>query len=75
PMLIQFPVIIALYRVLGDALELRGAPFVLWITDLSVPDSLFAPWFHVLPIMMGVTMLLQNHISPASAMGGASADP
>ncbi len=75
PMLIQFPVIIALYRVLGDALELRGAPFVLWITDLSVPDSLFAPWFHVLPVMMGVTMLLQNHISPASAMGGAGADP
>lgn len=75
PLLIQFPVIIALYTVLGEALELRGAHFFLWITDLSVPESLFAPWFHVLPILMGGMMLLQNHIAPATAMGGAGGDP
>jgi YidC/Oxa1 family membrane protein insertase len=75
PLLIQFPVIIALYRVLGDALALRGAPFALWINDLSVPDTLFYPWLHILPILMGATMLIQNFISPASAMGGAGADP
>ena len=75
PLLVQFPVIIALYTVLGEALELRGAHFFLWITDLSVPESLFVPWFHVLPILMGGMMLLQNHIAPATAMGGAGGDP
>jgi YidC/Oxa1 family membrane protein insertase len=75
PLLIQFPIIIALYRVLGDALELRGAPFMFWITDLSVPDSLYYEWLHILPILMGATMLIQNFISPASAMGGAGTDP
>jgi YidC/Oxa1 family membrane protein insertase len=75
PLLIQFPVIIALYRVLGDALELRGAHFIFWITDLSVPDTLFFPWLHILPVVMGATMLIQNFITPGGAMGSAGVDP
>ncbi len=58
PMLIQMPVFFALYLTLSSSIQLRGAPFCLWIQDLSVKD----PYF-VLPILMGVTMLLQQWMS------------
>jgi len=61
PILIQIPVFFALYKVLGIAIELRGAPFALWITDLSMKDP-----YYVLPIVMGVTMLLQQKMTPAA---------
>lgn len=59
PMLIQFPVFIALYYVLIESVELRQAPFIFWIHDLSVRD----PYF-VFPILMGLSMLLQQKLSP-----------
>ena len=59
PILIQIPVFIALYWVLLAAVEMRGAPWVGWITDLTAPD----PWF-ILPIIMGVTSVLQVKLNP-----------
>ncbi len=59
PMLIQIPVFFALYNVLLNAIELRGAPFVLWITDLSAKDP-----YYILPIIMGLTMFLQQKLAP-----------
>ncbi len=61
PMLLQIPVFFALYRVLLNADELQGAPWILWINDLSRQD----PWF-VLPLLMGVTMYLQQKITPSN---------
>jgi YidC/Oxa1 family membrane protein insertase len=61
PMLIQIPVFIALYYVLIESVELRQAPWILWIHDLSVRDP-----YSVLPILMGLSMLLQTAISPKS---------
>ena len=61
PMLLQIPVFFALYRVLLNADELQGAPWILWITDLSRQD----PYF-VLPLLMGVTMFLQQKITPSN---------
>ncbi len=55
PLLIQFPIFIALYQVLSTSFEFRGAPFILWITDLSIKDP-----YYVLPIGMGILMLLQS---------------
>jgi YidC/Oxa1 family membrane protein insertase len=59
PILIQIPVFIALYWVLLESVELRQADF-LWLADLSKPDPFF-----VLPLVMGVTMLLQQKLNPA----------
>ncbi|MBX3663007.1 MAG: membrane protein insertase YidC [Burkholderiales bacterium] len=59
PILVQIPVFIALYWVLLASVEMRQAPFALWITDLSVPD----PWF-ILPILMGATMIIQTRLNP-----------
>ncbi|WP_018079216.1 membrane protein insertase YidC [Thiobacillus denitrificans] len=59
PILVQIPVFIALYWVLLAAVEMRGAPWLGWITDLTVPD----PWF-ILPIVMGVTSILQVKLNP-----------
>jgi YidC/Oxa1 family membrane protein insertase len=59
PILIQIPVFIALYWVLLAAVEMRGAPWVGWITDLTAPD----PYF-ILPIIMGVTSILQVKLNP-----------
>jgi YidC/Oxa1 family membrane protein insertase len=61
PILIQIPVFIALYWALLGAVELRQAPFALWITDLSEPDP-----FYVLPVIMAVTSFIQMKMSPAS---------
>ncbi len=75
PMVVQLPVFFALYRMLYQAIELRHAPFFLWIDDLSAPDRLFNFGFSipfmeppygipVLTIIMGATMLLQQKMSP-----------
>jgi len=61
PMFLQIPVFIALYNVLGKAIELRGAPFALWITDLAAKDP-----YYILPIIMGVTMLIQQKMTPST---------
>jgi YidC/Oxa1 family membrane protein insertase len=61
PMLIQMPVLFAFYQVLSNAIELRQAPFALWITDLSRPDP-----FWVTPLLMGASMFLQQKMTPIS---------
>lgn len=58
PMLVQFPVFIALYWVLLESVELRHADFVLWLDDLSSPDPFF-----VLPVLFGASMFLQQKLS------------
>lgn len=59
PILIQIPVFIALYWVLLAAVEMRGAPWLGWITDLTAPDP-----FYILPIIMGITSILQVKLNP-----------
>jgi YidC/Oxa1 family membrane protein insertase len=59
PILVQIPVFIALYWVLFESVELRNAPFYLWIGDLSAPD----PWY-VLPTLMMASMLVQTKMNP-----------
>lgn len=59
PILIQIPVFIALYWVLLAAVEMRGAPWLGWITDLTAPD----PWY-ILPVIMGITSILQVKLNP-----------
>lgn len=59
PIILQIPVFFAIYRVLLNSIELKGAEWILWIHDLGVMD----PYF-VLPIAMGVTMFLQQRITP-----------
>lgn len=59
PMIVQIPFFLGLYWVLIESVQLRHAPFIFWIQDLSVRD----PYF-VLPILMGLTMLLQQKMSP-----------
>ena len=60
PIVVQIPVFISLYWVLLEAVELRQAPFILWLTDLSAPDP-----YYVLPLLMGATMLIQQRLNPA----------
>ena len=59
PMLMQIPVFFAIYRVLLNAVELQGAPWLLWIDDLSRMDP-----YYILPILMGASMFLQQHMTP-----------
>jgi YidC/Oxa1 family membrane protein insertase len=74
PMLLQIPVFFALYKVLLQSIELRHAPFMLWINDLSAPDRLMIPWVNipylggipVLTLLMGLSMYLQQKLSPSS---------
>lgn len=61
PILLQIPVFFALYKVLLIAIELRGAPFMFWIKDLSVKDP-----YYILPIIMGITMVIQQKMTPSS---------
>ncbi|MEE8484470.1 MAG: membrane protein insertase YidC [Nitrospinota bacterium] len=61
PMLLQIPVFIALYKVLLESIELKGAPFILWITDLSLKDP-----YYITPLVMGASMFLQQKLSPAA---------
>ena len=60
PIAVQIPVFIALYWVLLESVELRQASFIFWLDDLSVHDRFF-----VLPLMMGVSMFLQQKLNPA----------
>lgn len=73
PMLLQIPVFFALYKVLLQSIELRHAPFLLWITDLAAPDRLFIgfdiPWLHGIPVLtllMGGSMFLQQKMTPTT---------
>jgi len=73
PMVIQIPVFFALYKVLLQTIELRHAPFFLWIADLSAPDRLpigfdlpFIGGIPVLTLLMGATMFLQQKMTPAT---------
>jgi YidC/Oxa1 family membrane protein insertase len=60
PIVIQIPVFISLYWVLAESVELRQAPWILWIHDLSQKD----PYF-VLPLLMGISMFIQQKLNPA----------
>ncbi|MBY8946136.1 MULTISPECIES: membrane protein insertase YidC [unclassified Pseudomonas] len=59
PILVQMPVFLSLYWVLLESVEMRQAPFMLWITDLSIKDPFF-----ILPIIMGATMFIQQRLNP-----------
>ncbi|MFQ5561186.1 MAG: membrane protein insertase YidC, partial [Nitrospinota bacterium] len=63
PTIVQIPVFIALYQVLLNAIELRGAPFFLWITDLAQKDP-----YYVTPLIMGATMFLQQKMTPTTVV-------
>jgi YidC/Oxa1 family membrane protein insertase len=60
PILVQIPVFIALYWVLLESVELRQAPWILWLQDLSIKDP-----YYVLPIIMGISMFIQQKLNPA----------
>ena len=77
PMVIQIPIFIALYNALGSSVELWRAPFALWITDLSAPDTFFVVPFAIpylgaafafrgLPLIMGISMFVQQKMSPTA---------
>ncbi|MCW3147761.1 membrane protein insertase YidC [Stutzerimonas stutzeri] len=59
PIIVQMPVFLALYWVLLESVEMRQAPWMFWITDLSIKDPFF-----ILPIIMGVTMFIQQQLNP-----------
>lgn len=61
PMLLQMPVFVALFNILYMTIDLRQAPFLLWVKDLSVQDP-----YYVLPIIMGVSMVVQQKIMPTT---------
>ena len=72
------PLLFALFQVFRSTIELRGAPFVLWIKDLSSPDAIidlpftipiYGGHIAVLPILMGITMFLQQKMMPTQASG------
>jgi YidC/Oxa1 family membrane protein insertase len=67
PLLFQMPIFVALFAVLNNSIELRQAPFIFWIRDLSAPD----PYF-VIPILMGVTQIFQTKLT---GMGATAAQP
>lgn len=78
PLLLQMPLLFALFQVFRSTIELRNAPFVFWINDLSSPDIIYHLPFSlpvygghiaVLPLIMGVTMFLQQKMMPTQASG------
>ena len=78
PLLLQMPLLFALFQVFRSTIELRNAPFVLWINDLSSPDIIYHLPFSlpvygghiaVLPLIMGITMFLQQKMMPTQASG------
>jgi YidC/Oxa1 family membrane protein insertase len=78
PMLLQLPVFIGLFYALRSSIELRQAPFVGWINDLSAPETLFVvPGLEipirVLPIVMGASMVLQQKLTPTASVDPAQA--
>ena len=73
PLLLQMPIFMSLYNLFGKTIELRQAPFILWIQDLSLPDELLIAGFglHVLPLLMSVSMFIQQKMTmkdPKQAM-------
>ena len=74
PILVQIPIFIAFYKVLLMAIELRHAPFMLWINDLSAPERLYLGNFHIpylggiplLTILMGASMFIQQKLTPST---------
>jgi YidC/Oxa1 family membrane protein insertase len=60
PILVQIPVFIALYWVLLESVEMRQAPFILWLDDLSSKDP-----YYILPLLMGASMLIQQKLNPS----------
>lgn len=73
PMLIQFPILIAMFRLLPEAIELHGMPFIFWIKDLSAPDHFMqlpfaipflGSWFNLLPILMIVSQVGYQQLMP-----------
>jgi len=78
PILIQMPLLFSLFQVFRSTIELRGAPFIWWVRDLSAPDVIFSLPFSiplygsgvaVLPLLMGITMFLQQKMMPTQASG------
>lgn len=78
PLFIQIPIFFSLYKVLNIAIEIRHAPFIGWIKDLSAPDPLtISTWAHIYvpslldigvwPLIYGVTMFIQQKLNPAPA--------
>ncbi len=71
PMLLQMPLLVALFTVFRSTIQLRGEPFILWIQDLSLPDTLslgfslplFGDSIHILPFFMGATMIWQSKMT------------
>ena len=72
PMLLQMPIIFAIYAVIGNNIEFRQAPFIWWVTDLSIPDSVYTLPFHIplygshvtiLPILMAISMFFQQKLT------------
>lgn len=62
PLIVQIPVFLALYWVLMESVELRQAPFILWIHDLSIKDP-----YYILPLLMGATIFIQQWLAPKAA--------
>ena len=78
PMMLQMPVFFALFRTLQSSFEMRQAPFVLWIGDLSAPDQLLqlpftlpilGGWLNILPILMGIASFVQMKLTPKNTAG------
>jgi YidC/Oxa1 family membrane protein insertase len=63
PMVLQIPIFIALYQALLPAIELRHSPFIFWLNDLSAPDFTL-----ILPLLMGISMFLQQSLTPTPTM-------
>ena len=61
PVLVQIPVFVALYNILNNTVELRQAPFLFWIHDLSIKDP-----YYIFPIIMGITMVIQTKLTPST---------
>jgi YidC/Oxa1 family membrane protein insertase len=61
PMILQIPVFISLYNVLLVSIDLRGAPFIFWIQDLSEKDP-----YYITPVLMGISMLIQQKMTPTT---------
>ena len=79
PILLQMPLLFALFTVFRSSIELRGAPFMLWINDLSRPDAVFDLGINIplygsqvaiLPLLMGITMFIQMKSTPMPQSGG-----
>ena len=79
PILLQMPLLFALFTVFRSSIELRGAPFIFWINDLSRPDAVFDLGINIplygsqvaiLPLLMGITMFLQMKSTPMPQSGG-----